>query len=111
MVISNLGWLSWIIFGALAGWIASILTGNNSRMGCFSNIIVGIVGAFVGGWLYSLITGRTLLIGCNWTAFIVAVHCAIILLLQPNLFIRPRACSLLSPRGFVSSGHETTIIS
>ena len=39
-VISNLSWLSWIIFGALAGWIASILTGNNSRMGCLSNIIV-----------------------------------------------------------------------
>ncbi len=59
-VVSNLSWLSWIIFGALAGWIASILTGNNSRMGCFSNIIVGIVGAFLGGWIYSLITGHTL---------------------------------------------------
>lgn len=91
MVISNLGWLSWIIFGALAGWIASILTGNSSRMGCFTNIIVGIIGAFIGGWLYSLITGKTLLIGWNWTAFIVAVLGAIILLAILNLLFGRRA--------------------
>ncbi len=51
VVVSNLSWLSWIIFGALAGWIASIFTGNNSRMGCLSNIIVGILGAFLGALL------------------------------------------------------------
>jgi uncharacterized membrane protein YeaQ/YmgE (transglycosylase-associated protein family) len=33
VVVSNVSWLSWIIFGALAGWIASIVTGNNSRLG------------------------------------------------------------------------------
>src|SRR6516225_9041911 len=91
-VVSNLSWLSWIIFGALAGWIASILTGNNSRMGCLSNIIVGIIGAFLGGWIYSLITGRTLFVGWNLTAFIVAVLGAILLLAVLNLlFGRRRA--------------------
>lgn len=89
--LSNFGWLSWIIFGALAGWIASILTGNNSRMGCLSNIIVGIVGAFLGGWIYSLITGHTLLIGWNWTAFIVSVLGAVVLLALLNLFFGRRA--------------------
>jgi len=79
-----------IIFGALAGWIASIFTGNNSRMGCLSNIIVGILGAFLGGWIYSLITGHTLVIGWNWTAFLVAVLGAIALLAVLNLFFGSR---------------------
>src|SRR2546427_281680 len=71
-IISNLSWISWIIFGALAGWGARILTGRNSREGCVGNIIVGIIGAFLGGWGYSLFTGRPLVVGGDWTAFIVA---------------------------------------
>jgi uncharacterized membrane protein YeaQ/YmgE (transglycosylase-associated protein family) len=90
VVVSNLSWLSWIIFGALAGWIASIVTGNNSRMGCLSNIIVGILGAFLGGWIYSLITGHTLVVGWNWTAFLVAVLGAIALLAVLNLLFGSR---------------------
>ena len=89
IIVSNLGWLSWIIFGALAGWVASLFTGN-SRTGCLGNIIVGIVGAFVGGWLYSLITGHTLVVGWNWTAFIVAVLGAILLLAVLNLLFGRR---------------------
>jgi len=41
--------LLWIIFGGLAGWIASLITGN--PLGLIGNIVVGIVGAFVGGWI------------------------------------------------------------
>jgi len=91
VIILNLGWFSWIIFGALAGWIASIFTGNNSRMGCLSNIIVGIIGAFLGGYIYSLITGHALVIGWNWTAFNVAVLGAIIFLAVLNLLFGRRA--------------------
>jgi uncharacterized membrane protein YeaQ/YmgE (transglycosylase-associated protein family) len=90
-IVPHLGWLSWIIFGALAGWIASMFTGNNARMGCFSNIIVGIAGAFIGGYIYSLITGHALVVGWNLTAFIVAVLGAIILLAVLNLFFGRRA--------------------
>jgi len=85
VVVSNLGWFSWIVFGALAGWVASILTGRNSRQGCLMNIIVGIVGAFVGGWGYQLFTGHPLVVGWNWTAFIVAVLGAVVLLVLINL--------------------------
>lgn len=41
----------WIIFGGLAGWIASIIMGDDAGMGIWMNIIVGIVGAFLGGWI------------------------------------------------------------
>ena len=83
---SHLGLFSWIIFGALAGWVASIIAGGNSRLGCIGNIVVGVIGAFIGGWIYSLITGHALVVGWNWTAFIVAVLGAIILLAILNLF-------------------------
>lgn len=43
--------LLWIIFGGLAGWIASIIMGSNAQMGLLANIIVGIIGAFLGGWI------------------------------------------------------------
>jgi uncharacterized membrane protein YeaQ/YmgE (transglycosylase-associated protein family) len=85
VVVSNLGWVSWIIFGALAGWVASIISGRNSQQGCLMNIIVGIVGAFLGGWGYQLITGHPLVVGWNWTAFIVAVIGAVVLLGIINL--------------------------
>lgn len=43
--------LLWIIFGGLAGWLASILVGGEEGMGLIGNIIVGIIGAFLGGWI------------------------------------------------------------
>lgn len=44
----------WIIVGALAGWIASMIMKTDASMGALANIIVGIIGAFIGGWLVSL---------------------------------------------------------
>lgn len=44
----------WILFGALAGWIASNIMGSDAQMGAMANIIVGIIGAVVGGFLVGL---------------------------------------------------------
>lgn len=44
----------WIIVGALAGWIASMIMKADGQMGPLANIVVGIVGAFVGGWVVGL---------------------------------------------------------
>lgn len=49
--------IGWIVLGALAGWLASIVTGNNARMGCIANIVAGIVGALVGGFIFGLLGG------------------------------------------------------
>lgn len=76
-----MGIIAWLIFGALAGWVASIIAGTNERMGCFLNIIVGIAGAFIGGFLYSLLTNTEFVAHFDITSFIVAVAGAVILLL------------------------------
>jgi uncharacterized membrane protein YeaQ/YmgE (transglycosylase-associated protein family) len=78
---SSFGIISWIVFGALAGWVASMISGDNARQGWLGNIIVGIIGAFIGGLIFGLLFGGgqfTL----TWSigSFIAAVIGAIILL-------------------------------
>jgi uncharacterized membrane protein YeaQ/YmgE (transglycosylase-associated protein family) len=48
-----MGLVSWIIFGALVGWIASKIAGTDDQQGWILNIVLGIVGALVGGAIYS----------------------------------------------------------
>ena len=75
-----MGLISWIIFGALAGWVASMLMGNSSRQGCLMNIIVGVLGAFLGGLLVEVLTNRSVGFGWNLRSFGVAVIGAVLLL-------------------------------
>lgn len=48
-----INFIIWIIVGALIGWAASIIMHTNNRQGLIADIIVGIVGAFVGGYFLS----------------------------------------------------------
>jgi uncharacterized membrane protein YeaQ/YmgE (transglycosylase-associated protein family) len=75
-----MGLLSWIIFGALAGWVASIIAGRNERQGCLGNIIVGVIGAFLGGLIVEVLTGTDFSFAWNWRSFFVAVIGAVLLL-------------------------------
>ncbi len=84
-----INWISWIIFGALAGWLASIITGRNKQMGCLANIVVGVVGAIIGGFLMSFI-GRSGVTGFNLYSFFVAVVGAVVLLVIVGLFQKGR---------------------
>lgn len=49
-----MGIIAWLIFGALAGWIASMIIGNNQEQGAVGNVIVGILGALIGGFIARL---------------------------------------------------------
>jgi len=75
-----MGLLSWVVFGALAGWVASIIVGRNNRQGCLMNIIVGVAGAFVGGFLSDTLFGQAVMFTWSWRSFAVAVLGAVILL-------------------------------
>ena len=79
-----MGIISWIVLGGIAGWLASIVTKRNDRMGCITNIIAGIVGAAVGGWVFSLF-GKSGVTGFNLPSLLVAFVGAVIVLAVVNL--------------------------
>jgi uncharacterized membrane protein YeaQ/YmgE (transglycosylase-associated protein family) len=65
--------IMWIIIGALAGWIASMIMKKNDQMGAIANIASGIVGALLVAFLVSLIPGIGLEVGKgNWFVTLIA---------------------------------------
>ncbi len=72
-----MGILLWIIFGAIVGWVASLLMGTNE--GLLLNIVLGIVGAVIGGWIMSFL-GQTGITGFNLYSMMVAVLGSVILI-------------------------------
>lgn len=68
------GVISWILVGLIAGWIAGNLT-RGQGFGCLANIVVGILGAFIGGFIFELagVEGTVGLIGSVAVATIGAI--------------------------------------
>lgn len=73
--------LSWILFGLLAGWVASLVVRDNRPRGCFTNMATGILGALLGGFIYQIVTRRPWTFEFNFASFGVAVLGAILLIL------------------------------
>ncbi len=66
--------LTWLIVGLIAGVLASLVMGGG--FGIIGDIIIGIVGAFIGGWLFGQLGVQTPfggLAGTIFTAFIGAI--------------------------------------
>lgn len=55
-----MGFIAWIVFGAIVGWVANVVVGGEyrRRQGCLVSILVGVVGAALGGLLYRAFTGH-----------------------------------------------------
>lgn len=70
----------WLIFGAIVGWIASKIMGTDSQQGALANIVVGILGAFLGGFLAGLIDMPSPVAGIDLYSFLIALLGAVVLL-------------------------------
>ena len=79
--------ISWILFGGLIGWVASLIMGTEGQQGLILNVIVGIVGAVLGGWIVSFF-GGTGVTGFNVNSFAVALLGAIVLIIIVKLIRR-----------------------
>jgi len=87
---SIMNFIIWLIIGGLIGWVASMVMKTNGQQGVLLNIIVGIVGAFLGGWLISPLVGVSTINQDNFSLAGMAVSFvgAVILLAIVNLFRR-----------------------
>ncbi|HYG83716.1 MAG TPA: GlsB/YeaQ/YmgE family stress response membrane protein [Verrucomicrobiae bacterium] len=74
-----MNFLLWILLGGIAGWIASIITKSNASMGLVANIVVGIIGAFIGGFLFQTFGGQDVT-GFNLYSLLVATVGAVVLI-------------------------------
>jgi uncharacterized membrane protein YeaQ/YmgE (transglycosylase-associated protein family) len=72
-----MGILLWIVFGAIVGWVASMVMGTNE--GLVLDIVLGVVGALLGGWLMSFF-GKGGVTGFNIYSFLVALLGAVVLI-------------------------------
>ena len=83
-----INFIIWIIVGGFIGWLASIIMKTNSRQGIIADVIVGIVGAFVGGFFLSPLFNISTINESNYSipALLVSLGGAIILLAISKLF-------------------------
>lgn len=75
----QMGWLAWLVVGAIAGWLASMAMKTDRQQGLLMDIVVGIVGAFIGGFLFNQF-GSTGVTGFNVWSVMVAFIGAVVLL-------------------------------
>ena len=78
----------WIIVGAIAGWLASIVMKTNRQQGLLMDIIVGIVGGFIGGILLNALGVGGAVTGLNLGSILTAFIGAIVLLALLRLVAR-----------------------
>lgn len=79
-----MGLIIWLVIGGVVGWLASIVMRTDAQQGIILNIVVGIVGAFIGGLLF----GGSINQAVTLYSFLTSLVGAIILLAIVNLVRR-----------------------
>ena len=75
-------WLSWIIVGAIAGWLAGLLVKGDEGMGVIGHIVLGLAGALIGGYVVGLVTNNDPMDGVfDISTIVTAVIGAVVLVL------------------------------
>ncbi len=73
----------WLIIGGIIGWLASIAMKRNAQQGMILNVVVGIVGSWIGGKFIAPLIG-----GAGFMGYVSAFLGAVVLLAIVNLFRR-----------------------
>ena len=88
-----MNFIIWLIVGGTIGWLASIIMKRDGQQGILLNIIVGIVGSFLGGFLIAPLLGSGTANTGDFSVMglLASLIGAVILLAIVNLFTRGRA--------------------
>jgi uncharacterized membrane protein YeaQ/YmgE (transglycosylase-associated protein family) len=81
--------IGWLILGLIAGFIASRIV-NKAGEGLILDIVLGIIGAFIGGYLFSVF-GAEGVTGFNLYSMFVAIIGAIVVLVIYHAIVRRTA--------------------
>jgi uncharacterized membrane protein YeaQ/YmgE (transglycosylase-associated protein family) len=89
----NMLFIIWIVVGGILGWLASLVMKTDAEQGMILNVVVGIIGAFLGGWLLSPLFGTGTINSDDFsvTSLLVSFLGAVILLAIVNLLRRGKA--------------------
>ena len=79
--------LAWIVLGLIAGFVASKIV-NRQGAGCLLDIVLGIVGAFVGGIIFTGIGGQGVTGFDLWSMFVAIVGAVVVLVIYHAIFDR-----------------------
>lgn len=83
-----MGLLTWIIVGAIAGWLAGQVM-KGSGFSLIGDILIGVIGALVGGWLAgTLFNTPDAISGFNLTTIVVAFLGAVLVLFIARILNR-----------------------
>jgi uncharacterized membrane protein YeaQ/YmgE (transglycosylase-associated protein family) len=87
-----MNFIIWLIVGGIIGWLASMIMKTDAQQGIILNVVVGIVGSFLGGWLIAPLLGSGTANSGDFSVMglIASLIGAIILLAIVNLFRRGR---------------------
>lgn len=77
--------IAFLVLGGVAGWLASLLMGTDGSQGILLNVVVGVIGAFVGGMVFNAF-GTSGVTGLNIYSLVVATIGAVVLLWVVRLF-------------------------
>ena len=79
-----MGIISWLVVGAIAGYLAGMLVKGDESLGVIGHIVLGIIGALVGGFIAGMVTGGDYTTGINITTIVVATIGAVIAVVGYN---------------------------